>query len=257
MKIFELNLFWIHIAPTYYGLMYALGFIIGYSIIQHRILSSRSWEKSWWLHSTATENLFFYIFAGVILWGRVWYILFYDFWFYLNHPFDIIKLWNGGMSFHGGVLGVIISLVLFSKKYHVNFFRVTDELCAVLPIGIAFGRIGNYLNKELLWFSPYNGWLAVYKNWVWYFPSPLLESFLEWVILFIILYYAYKKRTFYWQVWALFLIFYGIFRMFIEYFIRIPDPLFSFVNISMGFVLSVPMFVIGICLYFFLSQKKI
>lgn len=261
MKIFELSIFWIHIAPTYYGLMYALGFMWGYWIIKKRLLSIRTTsliaEKNE-LSQSWVENLFFYIFWGVILWWRLGYVLFYNFSFYFAHPIDIFKIWQGGMSFHGGMIGVVLSLFLFYHHYKVNFLRLCDEIAAVVPIGLWFWRIGNYMNQELLWFAPYHGWLAVYKWGVWYFPSPLVEALLEWMILFFILNYMYLRKTFHGQIGALFLIFYWIFRMGVEWFLRIPDNQIGYLlgHFSLWFLLSFPMLIIGIYLYIYAQKKQ-
>lgn len=143
MSIFSLTFFGIHIAPTWYGLMYALGFIAGYCIIRARKV----------LSDAELDALVFYVFVGVILGGRLGYVLFYDLSYYLAHPVDILKTWNGGMSFHGGMIGVIIAMYLFARKYRKSFLDIADQVTSVLPIGLGLGRIGNYINGELLGFS--------------------------------------------------------------------------------------------------------
>ena len=168
MTIFELNIFWVHIAPTYYWLMYAIGFLIWYYIIL----------KRWVLSSQKVESLFIYIFLWVVLWGRLWYVLFYNLDYYLQNPVSILYFMEWWMSFHWGVLWVILAMILFSKVQKESFLKVADEVTSVLPIWLFFWRIWNYLNKELLWFLGYNWPLAV-KIWEnSYFPSPLLEEFL-------------------------------------------------------------------------------
>ncbi|NCP77363.1 prolipoprotein diacylglyceryl transferase [bacterium] len=169
MTIFSITLFGIHIAPSWYGLMYALGFFIGYWILKRRKI----------LSDVELESLIFYVFIGVLIGGRLGYVLFYNLPFYLANPLEIIQTWHGGMSFHGGVIGVIIAMILFSQINRKPFLIIADHITSVLPIGLGLGRIGNYLNGELLGFANYTGPLAVIKNGVSYFPSPLLEATLE------------------------------------------------------------------------------
>jgi len=241
MTIFELNIFGLTIAPSYYGLMYALWFIIGYIIIQ----------KRWYITWDKLDNLLFYIFLGVILWWRIGYTLFYNFSYYSQNLIDIFKVWEWWMSFHGWTIWVIIALIVYAKRNKINIWILGDEVTAIIPVGLWFWRIGNYLNKELLGYSPYN-WPFFIEKWgVNYFPSPLLESFLEWVVLFIILWFVYTKRKFYWQVAAIFLIFYWIFRIFVEAFFRTPDVQIGYIMwyFTMWEILSLPMIIAWIWIY--------
>lgn len=246
MTIFTLNIFWFTIAPSYYWLMYALSFLIGYFLLLKRKFLSKE----------QLDDLFLYIFLWVLLWWRIWYILFYDLWFFIQNPQDIIKVWEWWMSFHGWALWVIISILLYSKIKKESFLKIADEIAFVAPIWLLLWRIWNYLNKELLWF-PYNWPLAVEKDWNYFFPSPLVESFLEWFILFFILLFVSSKRKFYWQIWASFLIFYGIFRFLVEIFLRTPDPqiwyIFGF--LTMWSLLSLPMIITWIFFLYFLRNK--
>lgn len=256
MTIFELQLFWITIAPTYYGLMYAIWFMAWYQIIKNR----------WVIPFERMDNLFMYIFLWVVLWWRFGYVLFYNFSSYLSNPLEILKFWEWWMSFHWWVLWVLLAMYLFSKRYKINFLVLADQITLILPIWIWLWRVGNYLNKELLWYSPYNWLLAIEKNGVWYFPSPLLEAFLEWVVLYFVLLFFYKKmikwntsfnNTFNdnyhrWQIWALFLVFYAIFRLFVEMFFRMPDSHIWYIMwyFTMWEILTLPMLIIWIILYF-------
>lgn len=244
MSIFSITFFWIHIAPSWYGLMYALGFIGGYWILKRRKIFSE-WEL---------DSLILYIFFGVLLGGRLGYVLFYNLSYYLAHPIEILQTWHGGMSFHGGVIGVIIAMILFAWIHKKTFFSIADSVTSIIPIGLGFGRIGNYINGELLWFSPYTGPLAVVKNGVSYFPSPLLEATLEGVILFGILYFLGKKNVFPGKVATSFLIWYGIFRFTIE-FVRTPDIWLGYLTfgLTMGQILSIPMIIIGYFLFLYLG----
>ena len=249
MKIFEISFFWISIAPTYYGLMYALAFIIGYLILSKRKI----------LTEVKLDTLVLYIFLGVVLWGRLWYILFYSLNYFLEYPKRIIEIWNGWMSFHGWCIGVILAVYIYSKTNKENFWKIIDQIASVAPIWIGLGRIGNYINKELLGFL-YDGPLAV-KVWeVSYFPSPLLEAFLEWFILYIIVRYTYLKQTTYWLVSGVFLTWYGLFRIIIELFVRTPDTNIGYIYwpFSLWAILSLPMILLWIFIiwYFIKGNKK-
>lgn len=145
MPIFSITLFGLHIAPTWYGLMYALGFMGGYLILRARKILS---EKE-------LESLLMYVFFGVLLGGRLGYVLFYNLPYYLAYPAQILATWQGGMSFHGGVIGVILAMILFAKVHKKSFLSIADNVTSILPIGLGLGRIGNYINGELLGFSPY------------------------------------------------------------------------------------------------------
>lgn len=249
MIIFEITLFGLSIAPTYYGLMYALSFIIGYFILQKRNVIDKS----------KLDDLFFYIFLWVVLWGRFWYIIFYDLIKYIGNPIDIIKVWEWWMSFHGWVIWVILSMYIFAKKYKVDFLKLADQITLILPIWLWLWRIWNYLNKELLWYSDYNWFLAVYIDNTWYFPSPLLEAFLEWLVLFLILNYFYIKSNLKsGQIASLFLVFYAIFRLFVEMFFRQPDIhiWYIFWYFTMWELLSIPMFLVWIILFLRFKNAK-
>jgi phosphatidylglycerol:prolipoprotein diacylglycerol transferase len=242
MTIFEITLFWITISPTYYWLMYAIWFMSWYYIIKKRAIISA--EKM--------DDLFFYIFLWVVLWWRFWYVLFYNISEYISHPLSIFKFWEWWMSFHGWVIGVILAMYLFSRKHKINFLVLSDQITLILPIWLWLWRIWNYLNKELLWYSSYNWFLSVEKNWVGYFPSSLVESLLEGLVLYFILLYFYNKSHKSWQIAALFLIFYWLFRIIVEMFFRMPDSQIWYIlwYFTMWELLSFPMFIIWIVLYF-------
>lgn len=246
MTIFTLHIFWLTIAPSYYWLMYAISFLIWYFfILKTKILSK---EK--------LDSLFLYIFFWVVLWWRIWYILFYDLSYYISNPSSIIKVWEWWMSFHGWALWVIIATFIFAKVNRESFLKIIDELSLFVPVWLFFWRIGNYLNKELLGW-PYSWFLAVEKNWNFYFPSPLLEAFLEWIVLFLILYFISKKRKYLWQIWVSFLIWYWIFRTFVELFFRLPDEQiwYIFHYLTLWSILSIFMILVWIALHFTLSKK--
>lgn len=287
MTIFELNILGITISPSYYWLMYGLSFIVWYYILKSRwngipplftSLQGTSFAKGGNNKESVNllEDIFLYIFLWIILWWRLWYVFFYNFSTYIFDPLAIFKIWEWGMSFHWGVLWVIIAMFLFSKKYKVDFLKLSDQITLVLPIWLWLGRIWNYINGELLWYSWYTWLFAVYKDWIWYFPSPLLEAVLEWLVLYFILLYYYNKsyiripplsttlqgtpfnkgrkirRIEKWQIASLFLIYYSLFRIFVEAFFRTPDSHIWYIlwYFTMWELLSLPMLIIWIILYF-------
>lgn len=182
--------------------------------------------------------------SWVILGGRLGYVLFYDFGYYLSHPVDVLRVWKGGMSFHGGTIGVLLAMWYVSKTERISYLRIADSVTSVLPIGLGLGRVANFLNNELYGYAPYDGPFAMYVTGVGHFPSPLLEALLEGPILFCILFYVAKKFPFPGSVSSSFLVTYAIFRISVE-FVRLPDVqlgyFFSFV--TMGQLLSLPMLV--------------
>lgn len=237
MYIFSINILWITIAPTYYGLMYVLWFVFWYLVLKKRAI----------LDEKQLDDILLYMFSGIVLGWRIGYMLFYNTAHLISEPLSLLRIWEWGMSFHGWVIWVIIAMILFSKKYKIDFYKLADEICLILPIWLFFGRIWNYINWELLWYSWYNWLFAV--NWQ--FPSPLLEAALEWVVLFGILYYVAKNKKFMWQVWCMFLIGYSVFRIFVEIFFRQPDAHIGYIlpYTSLGTLLSLPMLVIWVILY--------
>lgn len=214
MTIFEITLFWITIAPTYYWLMYALGIF-------------------WWMYLLDRMKLFtkkeldgivLYVFLWIILWWRLGYCLIYEPSYYLSNPLEIIKVWEWWMSFHGWLLWVILAVYLYQKD---KFLENISKIALVTPIWIFLWRIWNYLNKELLGFE-YSWLLAVEVNWLSYFPSPLLEAFLEWIVLFTLLQTVYAKTKKIKIIWPLFLIWYWVFRIIAEFF-RTPDEQIGYI----------------------------
>jgi len=262
MNIFEITLFWLRIAPSYYWLMYALWFIFWYWLIKNRVYVNKknilepvtNW-KIW----DFMDSLLFYIFFWVVLWWRLWYVIFYNFSHFISNPVDILKVWEWWMSFHWWMIWVIIALFLFSKRHKINFWKISDQVALVVPIWLWLWRLWNYLNKELLGFSWYYWPLAV-KTQDWsFFPSPLVELFLEWVVLFIILNYLYKKKKFKkWQLASLFLVLYAIFRIIVEIFFRMPDSFIWYIwwYFTLWELYSLPMLIIWIILFIKLGKQK-
>jgi phosphatidylglycerol:prolipoprotein diacylglycerol transferase len=172
--------------------------------------------------------------------------------YYLQEPTEIIALWKGGMSFHGGFLGVVIAMILVAKKYKISLLSILDFIAPLVPLGLGFGRIGNFINAEL-WGRPTHFFLGmIFPNvdGIPRHPSQLYESFFEGLVLFIALWFYSKQKREPGQIAALFLMLYGTFRFLIE-FTREPDSFLGllFLNFSMGQWLSIPMFLAGIYLF--------
>lgn len=257
MYIFQLDILGITLAPSYYGLMYVLWFVFGYLILKKRAV----------LNEKQLDDLLLYMFGWIILGGRLWYMIFYNFSNLISEPLSLIRVWEWGMSFHGWVIWVIIAMLLFAKKYKIDFFKLADEICLILPIWLWLGRIWNYINGELLWYSWYTGPFAINGQ----FPSPLLEALLEWVVLFGILWWFKslplsgtpfaKGRSvirYSGQLASLFLIWYWVFRIFVELFFREPDAHIWYIlpYISLGTLLSLPMVIVGLIFYFRLQKNN-
>ena len=247
MSSLEFHLFWITLAPSFYGFMYVIWLFSGYYIV----------KKRKFIENDKLDNLLFYIFLWIILGWRIGYILFYNLPYYLSHLSEIPQVWKGGMSFHGGALWVIIACLLFTKYYKISFYKIIDEVAYVSTIGLFFGRIWNYYNKELLGFH-YDGPLAIIKDGVGYFPTPILEATLEGLFLFVILSYFNSNKKFEWQVWSLFLILYGLFRLWVELWFRMPDEHLGYIYgpLSLGAILSICMIIAGIIAYMYLWFKN-
>ena len=257
MSIFEITLFGINIAPSYYGLMYAIGFLSWYYIIKKRAVIS----------SKLLDDLLIYMVLWVILGWRIWYILFYNFWDYIANPLNILKVWEWWMSFHGWILWVTIGMILFSKFKKISFYKLADQISLVVPIGLWLGRFWNYLNKELLGYSWYSWPLSI--NWQ--FPSPLVEMLLEWIVIFIVLNWLYKKIPlskpfppkekgfirFDGQIASIFIILYWIFRIFVEAVFREPDSHVWYIwnYFTLWEIYSLPMIIIWVYFYFKLNKK--
>jgi phosphatidylglycerol---prolipoprotein diacylglyceryl transferase len=169
MTLFEITLFGIVIAPTYYGFAYAIGMIAAYEIVKRQRFFS----------PTNLDFLFYAVVMGIILGGRLGYVVFYNLPYYLEHPLKILAIHDGGMSFHGGIIGVIIGLLVTSYVRKIPLLKLGDAVGPVVPIGICLGRIANYLNNELVGFAGYTGPFAMMKGAVSHFPSPLLQALLE------------------------------------------------------------------------------
>jgi phosphatidylglycerol:prolipoprotein diacylglycerol transferase len=230
---------------------YALAYLIG--IISVWLLTKRNIAK--YNISISTEQLddiVFYSTLGVILGGRIGYILFYGKDYFFNNPLEIFAIWHGGMSFHGGIIGVIIGLLYFCNKYKINFLKITDLVALYVPIGIFLGRIANFINDELWGRVSTVPWAVKFPSggYLPRHPSQLYEAITEGLLMFIILNLLWKKefvRTHYGIISSIFLIIYGISRICMEFF-REPDAQIGFIvnNITMGQLLSLPFLILGL-----------
>ena len=243
----------IHITQNFgihwYGLMYLLGFLAFLALGRHQIK-----HKPWfgWTNQMLDDALF-YGALGVILGGRIGYVLFYQFGSFIQHPLDIVKIWQGGMSFHGGFLGVLVAMFFFTRKYPQPWLKIMDFVAPLVPIGLGAGRMGNFINGEL-WGRATNssyGMIFPQVDHIARHPSQLYEFALEGLVLFSILWIFSRKQRPIGAISALFLIGYGSFRFLVE-FTRQPDDFLGLLQLglSMGQWLSLPMILLGVWMWF-------
>lgn len=238
----------VHIGPLavrWYGLMYLAGFILFW--VLGRIRARRSFLTGW--RETDVGDMLWYGVWGVILGGRLGYVLFYKPLHYATHPLEIFQVWTGGMSFHGGFLGVLVALWLFARHRHKRWLEVTDFVAPLCPLGLAAGRLGNFINGELVGRVTDVPWAMVFPQVdnLPRHPSQLYQFAGEGVLLFVILWiYANRPRPL-GAVSGLFLAGYGFFRFLAEY-AREPDAFLGYLagGLTMGQLLSLPMIVLGI-----------
>ncbi len=229
----------------WYGLMYIVGFFIAWGLGLYRAKKPNS---GWTAEQVA--DLIFYAALGAVLGGRIGYMLFYDLPNFLSNPLIIFKVWQGGMAFHGGLLGVVFAVWLFGRHAKKGFAEVADFISPLVPLGLAAGRIGNFINGELWGRVTTVPWGMVYPNAGPYprHPSEIYEFFLEGILLFLITWIFSSKQRPRGAVTGLFLICYGTFRIIGECF-RQPDIQLGFIAfnwLTMGQLLSIPMVLIGL-----------
>ncbi len=239
----------------WYGLMYLLGFLAFWWLGKRRARRDDSP-----IAPDQVGDLLFYGALGVILGGRIGYVLFYNFGQFLNDPAMIFRIWEGGMSFHGGLLGVLLVILLYARKLGTGFFNLADFVAPMVPIGLGTGRIGNFINGELWGRATDLPWGMVFAHAddLPRHPSQLYQAFLEGLVLFLVLWIYSSKPRPTMAVSGLFLIGYGLFRFLVE-FVREPDAHIGFVALnwmSMGQLLSLPMIVFGILLMFLAHRAR-
>ncbi|MBS3952640.1 MAG: prolipoprotein diacylglyceryl transferase [Methylomicrobium sp.] len=238
----------------WYGLMYLIGFAGVW------ILGKKRAEKPGSpVTPEAIEDLVTYGALGVILGGRLGYILFYNFNEFLNDPSVIYKIWQGGMSFHGGMLGVFIAMWLFARKQQCTMLQLTDIIAPLAPIGLGAGRLGNFINGELWGRTTDVPWSMIFPGGgpLPRHPSQLYEAFLEGIVLFIILWWFTQKPRPVMAPTGLAVMLYGCFRFFVEFF-RMPDAHLGYLAldwVTMGQILSTPMILIGGLMVYFAYKR--
>ena len=246
IELFSLEIRW-------YSLSYIFGILFGWYV-----------GKNFFCRNSIKNNFDDYItflIIGLIVGGRIGYVLFYNLEYYLNNFFEIFKIWQGGMSFHGAVIGIVIASIIFAKKHNNNFFEYLDVVALVSPIGIFFGRISNFINSELYGYQTDLPWAVkfikiddLYRH-----PSQIYEAIFEGLMLFLILLFFSNKQNFKFpgKLSSLFLIFYSGFRFCIEFF-RVPDEQLGLLiyNLTMGQLISFIFFTTGLLLYNFLKNAE-
>jgi len=239
-QIFSFEIRW-------YSLAYIFGIIFGWLYCKKKLIKD---EKLLNLF----DDLIAYLIIGIIIGGRLGYVIFYNFNYYLNNFSEILMVWNGGMSFHGGLIGVILATIIFSKKHKINSYIFLDLISLVAPIGLFFGRIANFINSELygretdiLWSVKFIAIDNISRH-----PSQIYEAILEGLILFFLLNYFAKKDNFKnpGLISSMFLIFYSFFRFTLEFF-REPDSQIGYLiyQLTLGQFISILFFFLGISLY--------
>ena len=240
IEIFSFEIRW-------YSLAYIIGILLGWYLAKKVIVNNDIKDKF--------DDYITYVIIGLILGGRLGYVLFYNVNYYLDNFFDIFKIWQGGMSFHGAVIGIIIASIIFLKKNNDNIFEYLDIIALVSPIGIFFGRIANFINSELYGHETSLPWAVQFIkiDTLYRHPTQLYEAILEGIILFLIMIYFWNKNFLKipGKLSALFLIFYSSFRFIIEYF-RVPDEQLGYLilNLTMGQLISFIFFITGLYLYY-------
>ena len=232
------------IAVRWYGMMYLLGFVGGYFMMGY-VARLRKMP----INQDKISDLLFYAVLGVVIGGRLGYTLFYNTKYYLSHPLQIFYVWEGGMSFHGGLLGVLTVLFLFCWRKKLSPLMVGDLVVSAVPIGLGFGRIGNFINGELWGRVTTHPWGIIFPGAgsMPRHPSQLYEAALEGLALFIIIYLLHRFGVRRGIPAFCFVFFYGLFRFLVE-FVRQPDSQLGFLwgGATMGQLLSVPMILFGL-----------
>ena len=232
------------LAVRWYGLMYLFGFGFSY-LYMRQVLRWRQFDFT----LDDISDLLFYGVLGVVLGGRLGYVFFYNPVYYLQHPLEIPAIWQGGMSFHGGFLGVVVALLIFGMRRKKSYLEIGDLVAAATPIGLFFGRVGNFINAELWGRATDAPWGIIFPGAgsIPRHPSQLYEAILEGVLLFALLMILHRRRVTRGVVMFTFIGGYGLARLIVEFF-REPDAHIGFLagHVTMGQLLSTPMIIIGI-----------
>ena len=246
LEIFSLEIRW-------YSLAYIFGIILGWILAKKLFIQNIEIKNKF-------DDYLTYLIIGIILGGRLGYIFIYNLSFYINNPLDIFKIWQGGMSFHGGLIGVIFVSIIFAKKNNQNSFLYMDIVALVAPVGLFFGRLANFINSELYGTITKVPWAVTFiqVDNLPRHPSQLYEAILEGLVLFLILFYLKTKSPNKpGLISGLFLIFYSIFRFFVEFY-RMPDEQLGYIilNFSMGQVISLIFMLSGVVLFYLKNENR-
>ena len=244
----------------WYSLAYIFGILIGWQVAI-KIILFKIKNKNIFFDIKLFDDLISYIIISIILGGRIGYVIFYNFSYYLNNPIDIFKIWEGGMSFHGALIGIIVGTYFFSKKIKINTYFFLDIIACVAPVGIFFGRIANFINGELYGKPGSFTWSVIFPkiDMIPRHPSQLYEAFLEGIILFsILITLIFKKNIKIGVCSGLFMILYGMFRILAEQF-REPDKQIGYLFdlLSMGSILSLIMLLAGLFILIKIKNNEI
>jgi phosphatidylglycerol:prolipoprotein diacylglycerol transferase len=237
----------------WYGLMYMISFVAGYFLLKRLVKLKKL--------SLTTDDLYdllFFLILGVMIGGRIGYVLFYDLGSYLQRPIEILYIWQGGMSFHGGFVGVVLATLFLCWRRGWNFWEISDLVCAGFPIGLGLVRLGNFINGELYGRQTTLPWGVIFPAGgdVARHPSQIYEALLEGLVLFVIVQWLYRKNLYPGTVtWAL-IGFYGLFRFLVE-FVREPDAHIGFDlgPFTRGQLLTFPMLVVGLAMFAIFARR--
>ena len=247
IQIFSIEIRW-------YSLAYIFGILIGWLYCKKILIKDKNISKLF-------DDLISYLIIGIILGGRLGYVIFYNLEYFLSNPIEILMIWHGGMSFHGGLLGVLASTIIYAKKHNVNKFIFLDLIAGSAPIGIFLGRIANFVNSELYGRETNILWSVIFTKIdnITRHPSQIYEALLEGVILFFILFFFIKKNYLLKPglISSLFLIFYSLFRFLVEFF-RVPDEQVGFIylNLTIGQIISLIFLSFGFYLFFIKKNEN-
>ena len=247
IQIFSIEIRW-------YSLAYIFGILIGWLYCKKILIKDKNISKLF-------DDLISYLIIGIILGGRLGYVIFYNLEYFLSNPIEILMIWHGGMSFHGGLLGVLASTIIYAKKHNVNKFIFLDLIAGSAPIGIFLGRIANFVNSELYGRETDILWSVIFTRIdnIARHPSQIYEALLEGVILFFILFFFIKKNYLLKPglISSLFLIFYSLFRFLVEFF-RVPDEQVGliYLNLTIGQIISLIFLSFGFYLFFIKKNEN-
>ena len=237
--------------------MYAISFLLIDYLMKREVIRNSICE----FNVSFIDQLVFISILSVIIGGRLGYVIFYNFDYYAENLNKVFYIWEGGMSFHGALIGVYVGLIFLSIKNKIKFFKLSDFLVPFIPIGLFLGRTGNFINSELYGSPTNSNWGVIFPliDSVPRHPSMLYEAFLEGIVLFLLLLFFKMNRSTTGTLTAIFLIFYSIFRFCVE-FVRVPDVHIGYIYstwLTTGMILCVPMFFVGILIYYYSKKGRI